>query len=92
MTMWTTANALIGAASGLAGSLAVVAPFVAGQRKRAKVLVQFTDSRLSSFLDDWFGEPARPGFPRRPGVPERLEIVEQKLEAIERLVPERDEP
>lgn len=29
------------------------------------------------FLEDWKGEPARPGFPARPGVPERLENVEK---------------
>jgi hypothetical protein len=32
--------------------------------------------RANEFLDDWRGEPRRPGYPARPGVPERLERIE----------------
>jgi hypothetical protein len=32
--------------------------------------------RFNEFLDDWRGEPARPGYPARPGVPARLEGIE----------------
>lgn len=38
--------------------------------------------RVSDFLDDWNGEPARPGFSGRPGVPERLTIVELSIATI----------
>lgn len=35
--------------------------------------------RAGHFLDDWFGEEARPGHPARPGVVERMERVEKQL-------------
>lgn len=38
--------------------------------------------RVAEFLDDWNGEPARPGFPGRPGMPERLSTVEVTAAAI----------
>lgn len=36
-----------------------------------------TGKRLAHFLDDWFGEEARPGVAARPGVMERLERLEE---------------
>jgi hypothetical protein len=33
--------------------------------------------RTTDFLDDWQGEPERPGVPARPGVLERLRNVEK---------------
>lgn len=41
-------------------------------------------SRLSRFLDDWYGEPARPGFPARPGVLERVASIEGQVGAFDR--------
>jgi hypothetical protein len=35
--------------------------------------------KISDFLDDWRGEPPRPGYPGRPGVPERLARIEAQL-------------
>jgi hypothetical protein len=35
--------------------------------------------RVGHFLDDWFGEPARPGFPGQSGVMERLARVEHEV-------------
>jgi len=35
--------------------------------------------RLGHFLDDWVGEPARPGQPARPGFPDRLASVETHM-------------
>lgn len=32
--------------------------------------------RLTHFVDDWFGEPARSGVPGRPGVMARLEAID----------------
>ena len=39
-------------------------------------------SRTMRFLDDWAGEPARPGVEARPGVMERLRAVEVKLAQV----------
>jgi hypothetical protein len=33
-------------------------------------------TRTKDMLDDWFGEPARPGVPERPGVMVRLDRLE----------------
>jgi len=34
---------------------------------------------VEHFLEDWRGEPARPGVPARLGVPERLSMIEAEL-------------
>lgn len=33
--------------------------------------------RLQTLMDDWLGEPERPGVPRRPGLMERVEKIEK---------------
>lgn len=38
---------------------------------------------LRQMLDDWRGEPGRPGVPARPGVMERLGSFDTRLSAIE---------
>lgn len=38
--------------------------------------------RVSDFLDDWNGEPARPGVAARPGAIERLSAVEASVHMI----------
>lgn len=38
--------------------------------------------RVTHFMDDYFGEPARPGQKSRPGAMERLENVESITESI----------
>lgn len=38
-----------------------------------------TWKRVTNFLDDWQGEPDRPGVPGRPGVMERLAVIEAEL-------------
>jgi hypothetical protein len=35
--------------------------------------------RISEFLDDWAGEPARQGVDERPGVLARLKAIEQEV-------------
>lgn len=61
---------------GLVGALSVLTPPMFWLAKRIRSLSVFSDPRFSHFLDDWFGEPARPGFAGREGVPERLSKVE----------------
>lgn len=71
---------------GLVGALSVVIPAVVGVvvwvTRHVRSLSMFSDERLTTFLDDWCGEPARPGFPARPGIPERLEKVEEGQAAL----------
>jgi len=59
----------------LGGNVAVV---VALLRKAWPVL-----RRLRDLLDDWNGEPARPGVPPRSGVMVRLESIEKRTEQLE---------
>jgi hypothetical protein len=68
---------------GLVGALAVLVPPMLWLGRRIRALSMFSDERFSHFLDDWFGEDARPGFVARPGVPERLENVETRLGTVE---------
>ncbi|WP_157251027.1 hypothetical protein [Nonomuraea typhae] len=35
---------------------------------------------VDDFLDDWRGQPARPGHPPQPGVMERLEVIEHEVQ------------
>ena len=38
--------------------------------------------RFIHFLDDYFGEEARPGFDGRPGLQERLRFMEEEIACI----------
>jgi len=38
-----------------------------------------TWKRITDFLDDWNGEPARPGVEARPGFPERIARLERTV-------------
>ena len=38
--------------------------------------------RFIHFLDDYFGEEARPGFEARPGMQERLKFIESEISCI----------
>ncbi|MGW6458727.1 hypothetical protein ACWF94_22900 [Streptomyces sp. NPDC055078] len=59
----------------LAGVCAALWPFV-----RAIVA---TARRANEFLDDWYGEPERPGVPPRPGLMERVGGIEDRLGRVE---------
>jgi len=50
---------------------AAIAVFVRGTRWAVGILRKITE-----FLEDWRGEPARPGYAKRPGVMERLVNLE----------------
>lgn len=53
-----------GAILGVAAVAALVVKILKGAR------------RVGHFLDDWFGEPARPGVAERPGVMRRIDVLE----------------
>jgi hypothetical protein len=38
--------------------------------------------RIQDFLDDWNGEPARPGVPARPGFPDRIAALEAESSQV----------
>lgn len=42
--------------------------------------------RVDSFLADWFGEPARPGWAARPSMPERVTALEADLAHVKEQV------
>lgn len=56
------------------GGLVTIAAAVAVIRQIMKFL-----KRVSNFIDDWQGEPERPGVPGRDGVMTRLEKIEAEL-------------
>jgi len=70
-----TATSAILIAAGLVAALTVLLKAVGWMLR--------TLHRLGDFLDDWNGEPARPGVPRRPGHLERLQNVESSVRRIE---------
>jgi hypothetical protein len=39
--------------------------------------------RVDDFMDDWYGEPERPGVPARPGLMERVGGIEDRLGRVE---------
>lgn len=41
-----------------------------------------TVKRIQDFLDDWQGEPARPGVPARPGFPDRIAALEEQVTGL----------
>jgi|SRR5690606_6239788 len=68
----------------IAGGLTTLTIFVAIWR-----WIRSWGKRISDFLDDWNGEPERPGVPARPGVMQRLaaneeahKITDQKLDNL----------
>lgn len=48
--------------------------------------------RIADFLDDWSGEPPRPGYEGRPSVPERLTRLEVAVAELTTRGPPRVPP
>ncbi|GAA2948038.1 hypothetical protein ACFPN0_15370 [Kitasatospora cinereorecta] len=42
-----------------------------------------TAARMNQFMDDWYGEPARPGMEERPGLMQRVMVIEGRLMRVE---------
>lgn len=61
----------------IAGTLGGLTVIVVTSGKITKAVKRFIH-----FLDDYFGEEARPGFPGRPGMQERLRKIEEDVEHI----------
>lgn len=69
---------LLAAVLAVAGGLTIVAGAY-----RALGIGRFL-ARTRAFLDDWQGEPDRPGFRGRPSFPERMAAVESNVETLQR--------
>ena len=61
----------------LAATVTAIGVIGVGIRKTT-ILVK----RFIHFLDDYFGEEARPGFEGRAGMQERMRIIEQELKCV----------
>ncbi|WP_434593219.1 hypothetical protein [Streptomyces sp. A5-4] len=42
-----------------------------------------TGARMNTFMDDWYGEPSRPGVVERPGMMQRVSVMEDRLRRVE---------
>jgi hypothetical protein len=61
----------------LAATVTAIGVIGVGLHKATKLVKRFIH-----FLDDYFGEEARPGFQGRPGMQERMLIIEQELKCV----------
>lgn len=61
----------------LAASVTAIGVIWVGLYKATKLIKRFIH-----FLDDYFGEEARPGFDGRAGMQERMRIIEQELKCV----------
>ena len=61
----------------LAATITAIGVIGVGLHKATKLVKRFIH-----FLDDYFGEEARPGFDGRPGMQERLSYMESEISCI----------
>lgn len=61
----------------LAATVTAIGVIGVGLHKSIKIVKRFIH-----FLDDYFGEEARPGFEGRPGMQERMRIIEEELKCV----------
>jgi hypothetical protein len=61
----------------LAATVTAIGVIGVGLHKATKLVKRFIH-----FLDDYFGEEARPGFEGRPGMQERLKFMEEEIACI----------
>ncbi|WP_237404776.1 hypothetical protein [Actinacidiphila reveromycinica] len=65
------------------GGVITVLAGVAALLWRAVSAVIRLARRVDEFMDDWAGEPGRPGVPPRPGVMERVATIDERLTRVE---------
>jgi hypothetical protein len=65
------------------GGIATAAIGVAAALWRLARGVVRTGRRVDQFMDDWYGESARPGVPARPSMMERVSGIETRLGRVE---------
>jgi hypothetical protein len=65
------------------GGVATAATGLAAALWRFLRGVMHTARRAEQFMDDWYGEPARPGVPERPSMMERVSGIEARLGRVE---------
>jgi hypothetical protein len=65
-----------------AGGVTVLAGVAATLWRGLRAFVRI-GTRMEQFMDDWYGEEARPGIPARPGVLERVGVIESRIERVE---------
>ncbi|MDX2643460.1 hypothetical protein PV341_07705 [Streptomyces sp. PA03-1a] len=63
------------------GALVALGAIVTGLWRGTAAVVRFF-RRVTQFIDDYFGEEARPGVPARPGLMERMGGMEERLGAV----------
>lgn len=64
------------------GAVSLLAGLVTLLWRLVRGLIRF-GRRVDDFIDDWQGEPPRPGVPARPGVMERMEGMETRMGVME---------
>lgn len=69
---------------GLVGALGVLIPLLGTPLVVLWRWCRGTTRQLETFLEDWNGQPARPGVQARPGVMERLAVVEDDTAQLRR--------
>jgi hypothetical protein len=61
----------------IAATITAITVIAVGLRKASLLVKKFIH-----FLDDYFGEEARPGFDGRPGMQERMRNIEEELKCV----------
>ena len=61
----------------IAATITAITAIFVGFRKLSLIV-----KRVIHFLDDYFGEEARPGFDGRPGMQERLRSIEEEMKCV----------
>ncbi|GGZ23163.1 hypothetical protein GCM10010387_15330 [Streptomyces inusitatus] len=65
------------------GGAATILAGLGGMLWRGGRAMTRTGQMVDRFMDDWCGEPERPGVPARPGVMERVGGIEDRLSRVE---------
>ena len=80
--MEPTGNATLDVVLVWGGAITAVAAVVGLLWRATRASIRIA-ARAERFMDDWAGEPGRPGVPARPGVMERVARIEERLTGVE---------